>query len=199
MAHHGRKMRFTVYVIITWAVVCGFYHKLSEMEGFQPLTPVKEVPTASTNRAWRWCMVCNAVLKTNYRSFSYGLKNAEELVQRLSRALDTDFREITPNSYCVCNACLRKVKKYEDGIAMQEELKSDFRQTVVCNRMVSPVNSPTSTPPASRIKRMAKDQGTPPASEMNTDGANTVATRPRKRALIYDAANVSCTFYSYLT
>ena len=71
------------------------------MEGFQPLTPVKEIPRVSTllstkNRAWRWCMVCNAVtvLKTNYqyRSFSYGLQNAEELVQRLSRALDTDIR-----------------------------------------------------------------------------------------------------------
>ena len=66
------------------------WHKLCEMEGFQPITPVKEIPRVSTllstkNRAWRWCMVCNAVL-------SYGLQNAEELVQRLSRALDTDIR-----------------------------------------------------------------------------------------------------------
>ena len=70
--------------------------QIVEMEGFQPLTPVKETPRVSTllstkNRAWRWCMVCNAVL-TYYRSFSYGLQNAEELVQRLSRALDTDIR-----------------------------------------------------------------------------------------------------------
>ena len=83
--------------IITCVVVSLLCHKLCEMEGFQPLTPVKEIPRVSTlsstkNRAWRWCMVCNAVLKTNYRSFSYGLQNAEELVQRLSRALDTDIR-----------------------------------------------------------------------------------------------------------
>ena len=66
------------------------------MEGFQPLTPVKEIPRVSMlllstkNRAWRLCMVCNAVVKTNYRSFSYGLQNAEEL--GLSRSLDTDIR-----------------------------------------------------------------------------------------------------------
>ena len=71
--------------------------QIVEMEGFQPLTLVKEIPRVSTllstkNWAWRWCMVCNAVLKTNYRSFSYGLRNAEELVQRLSRALDRNIR-----------------------------------------------------------------------------------------------------------
>ena len=88
-------MKITVSLIITCVVVSLLCHKLCEMEGFQPLTPVKEIPRfllSTKNRAWRWCMVCNAVLKTNYRSFSYGLQNAEELVQRLSRALDTDIR-----------------------------------------------------------------------------------------------------------
>ena len=90
-------MKITVSLIINCVVVSLLCHKLCEMEGFQPITPVKEIPRVSTllstkNRAWRWCMVCNAVLKTNYRSFSYGLQNAEELVQRLSRALDTDIR-----------------------------------------------------------------------------------------------------------
>ena len=90
-------MKITVSLIITCVVMSLLWHKLCEMEGFQPITPVKEIPRVSTllstkNRAWRWCMVCNAVLKTNYRSFSYGLQNAEELVQRLSRALDTDIR-----------------------------------------------------------------------------------------------------------
>ena len=93
------KMKITVSLIITCVVMSLLWHKLCEMEGFQPITPVsvKEIPRVSTllslkNRAWGWCMVCNAVLKTNYRSFSYGLQNAEELVQRLSRALDTDIR-----------------------------------------------------------------------------------------------------------
>ena len=90
-------MKITVSLIITCVIMSLLWHKLCEMEGFQPITPVKEIPRVSTllstkNRAWRWCMVCNAVLKTNYRSFSYGLQNAEELVQRLSRALDTDIR-----------------------------------------------------------------------------------------------------------
>ena len=105
-------MKITVSLIITCVVVSLLCHKLCEMEGFQPLTPVKEIPRVSTllstkNRAWRWCMVCNAVLKTNYRSFSNGLQNAEELVQRLSRALDTDIRETTPNSNIAMSNCKR--------------------------------------------------------------------------------------------
>ena len=41
-------MNITVSLIITCVVVSLLCHKLCEMEGFQPLAPVKEIPRVST-------------------------------------------------------------------------------------------------------------------------------------------------------
>ncbi|XP_072042728.1 uncharacterized protein [Amphiura filiformis] len=167
--------------------VSQFQYLCLLMEGDQPYTPGNEVhmhPESCPNRpSWRYCMICSCGLgsTSHWQSFRGGLRNSEEIVKKLQNVLDINISEVMPNSYCVCAICMRKVKKYEDGLAAQRTLLSNFKQTVMRKCLTLPTTTPISTPPLPKIKRIVRDQGTPPAGE---NGGTQSHARKRKNILV---------------
>lgn len=187
-----------VWILMLFSL-CLYHRNGVKMDHSEISTPTKRTVSSvssttggavlgATRRPWKWCMVCNIVLdkKAHFKSFRPELKGSSELVRRCNEVLGVDIRDVTPNSYNVCESCIRRLKKVEEGVRVQNAMREDFTQTVVCNRLTSPTTTPVSSPATTvRIKRMAKDQGTPPANQRESG----VDSRPKKRALIYTTAD----------
>ena len=91
-----------------------------------------EIPT-TVKRAVagnQWCIICNSTSQLNYKSFQQDKTTSRQLISRLDSVLSINLSMTDPcMSHQVCDKCLRRVQKVEDGRVVEQQLKDQFNQT----------------------------------------------------------------------